>query len=38
MLKFNGAENAYSNFADHPVFVEVGRKSSVWVVEGQAKL
>lgn len=35
MLKFNGAEKAYSNFADCTIFVEVGRKYQFGFVEAQ---
>lgn len=35
MLKFNGAEKAYSNFADCTMFLEVGRKyqCGLWKVK-----
>lgn len=35
MLKFNGVEKAYSNFADCTIFVEVGRKYQLGLWKAQ---
>lgn len=35
MLKFNGVEKAYSNFADCTIFAEVGRKYQLGLWKAQ---